>query len=24
VNFRSGHYLYADEDGVVVADDKLV
>jgi len=24
VNFRTGGYLYADEDGVVVADDKLV
>jgi regulator of ribonuclease activity A len=24
VNFRTGAYLYADEDGVVVADDKLV
>jgi len=24
VNFRSGHYLYADEDGIVVADDRLL
>ncbi|SMF94511.1 regulator of ribonuclease activity A [Methylomagnum ishizawai] len=24
VNFRTGHYLYADEDGIVVADDPLV
>jgi regulator of ribonuclease activity A len=24
VNFRTGAYLYADEDGVVIADDKLV
>ena len=24
VNFRTGSYLYADEDGIVVADDKLV
>ena len=24
VNFRTGAYLYADEDGIVVADDKLV
>ena len=24
VNFRTGSYLYADEDGVIVADDKLV
>lgn len=24
VHFRSGSYLYADEDGIVVADDKLV
>ncbi len=24
VNFRTGAYVYADEDGVVVADDKLV
>jgi len=23
VNFRTGHYLYADEDGIVVADDRL-
>jgi regulator of ribonuclease activity A len=23
VNFRSGSYLFADEDGVVVSDDKL-
>jgi regulator of ribonuclease activity A len=24
VNFRTGYYLYADEDGIVVSDDKLV
>ena len=24
VNFRTGSYLYADEDGIVVSDDKLV
>jgi regulator of ribonuclease activity A len=24
VNFRSGYYLYADEDGIVVAEEKLV
>lgn len=24
VNFRTGSYLYADEDGIVVADEKLV
>ncbi|NJD06393.1 MAG: RraA family protein [Methylococcaceae bacterium] len=24
VNFRSGYYLYADEDGIVVADDRLL
>jgi len=24
VNFRTGAYLYADEDGIVVSDDKLV
>lgn len=24
VNFKSGYYLYADEDGVVVAEDRLV
>jgi regulator of ribonuclease activity A len=24
VNFRTGSYLYADEDGIVVANDKLV
>ena len=24
VNFRTGNYLYADEDGVIVSDDKLV
>lgn len=24
INFRSGFYLYADEDGIVVADEKLV
>ncbi len=24
VNFRTGHYLYADEDGIVVSDDPLV
>lgn len=23
VNFRTGHYLYADEDGIVVADQAL-
>lgn len=24
VNFKSGHYLYADEDGIVVADEALI
>jgi regulator of ribonuclease activity A len=24
VNFRTGYYLYADEDGIVVSDDRLV
>ncbi|MDD5033463.1 MAG: ribonuclease E activity regulator RraA [Methylococcaceae bacterium] len=24
VNFRTGNYIYVDEDGIVVADDKLV
>lgn len=24
VNFRTGYYLYADEDGIVVADERLV
>ena len=24
VNFRSGHYLYADEDGLIVADNRLI
>jgi len=24
VNFKTGYYLYADEDGIVVAEDKLV
>ena len=24
VNFRSGHYLYADEDGLLVADNRLI
>jgi len=24
VNFRTGSYLYADEDGIVVAEDKLI
>ncbi len=24
VNFRTGYYLYADEDGILVADEKLV
>ncbi|MDF9392016.1 MULTISPECIES: ribonuclease E activity regulator RraA [Methylococcus] len=24
VNFRSDHYLYADEDGIVVAEEKLI
>lgn len=24
INFRSGFFLYADEDGIVVADEKLV
>ncbi|BBL69884.1 ribonuclease E activity regulator RraA [Methylogaea oryzae] len=24
VNFRSGHYVYADEDGIVVSSSKLV
>ena len=24
VNFRSGCYVYADEDGIVVADDRLI
>jgi regulator of ribonuclease activity A len=24
VNFRSGHYLYADEDGIVVAEERLL
>lgn len=24
VNFRSGYYLYADEDGILVADNQLV
>jgi regulator of ribonuclease activity A len=23
VNFRTGYYVYADEDGIVVSDDKL-
>ena len=23
VNFKTGYYLYADEDGIVVADDRL-
>jgi regulator of ribonuclease activity A len=24
VTFRTGYYVYADEDGIVVADDKLI
>ena len=24
INFRSGYYVYADEDGIVVAEEKLV
>lgn len=24
VNFRSDHYLYADEDGIVVSEEKLI
>lgn len=24
VNFRSGHYLYADEDGIIVSDKALI
>lgn len=24
INYRSGHYLYADEDGIVVAEDGLL
>lgn len=24
VNFRTGYYVYADEDGIVVSEDKLV
>jgi regulator of ribonuclease activity A len=24
INFRTGYYVYADEDGIVVADDKLI
>jgi len=24
VNFKTGYYVYADEDGIVVADDKLI
>lgn len=24
VNFRSGHYVYADEDGIVVSPNKLI
>lgn len=24
VNFKTGYYVYADEDGIVVSDDKLV
>jgi regulator of ribonuclease activity A len=24
INFRTGNYVYADEDGIVVADEKLI
>jgi len=24
INFRTGYYVYADEDGIVVAEDKLI
>lgn len=24
INFRTGYYVYADEDGIVVADDQLI
>lgn len=24
VNFRTGYYVYADEDGIVVSDDRLI